>query len=260
MRPPSLNLLRLSVVGLAAILGIQCNKKRLSVVAASSNELTVILETPEFVVMKAAVNAFQMNQYLLGCKRTGEAALVDCGDTESQRWLEAARVRKLDIVHLLQTHAHIDHICGLRVTKELLPRSRVYLHPDDRVWFDSATLQSQMFGLTCEQPEEPDVELREGNVVEVGQLQLTVLHTPGHTPGSVTLWCPQHNLAFTGDVLFRGSIGRVDFPLSDKRAMVASLRRLMALPAQTTVFPGHNEPTTVGEEVQDNPFLQSLKK
>ena len=215
-----------------------------------------LLETEAFVVKSLAVTPFEMNMYLVGCKATGEAAIVDAGDDAVGRWVEAAG--DLAIRHLLQTHGHVDHVAGLAAFKAALPDAPVYLHPLDDWIAAAAPAQGLAMGMRCPAPPAADVALADGDALSVGAVSLDVLHTPGHAPGHVAFHAPAHGVLFGGDLLFRGSIGRTDFPGCDVDDMQASLRRVAALPAETVVFPGHMGPTTIGDEVATNPFLQGL--
>ena len=217
-----------------------------------------IYESDELLVRSLAVTPFQMNQYLLGCKQSGEAALIDTGDSIPQRWIDAASEDGLTIRHILLTHAHVDHVAGLAETKALLPDAPSHLHPADGWTLLSAPAQGMMFGLSCPTLPAADVDLQDEAELCIGSLRLRVMHTPGHAPGHVVFHLPKHDLLFSGDLLFRRSIGRTDFPGCDPAKMEASLRRVLELPGCTRVFPGHMEQTTIEAEAQSNPFLQGL--
>ena len=186
---------------------------------------------------------------------------MDAGDTHAEGWMKLAAERGCQITHLLQTHAHIDHVSGLAESKAALPNALVYLHPDDNFLLKTVRAQGQMFGMgDVTTPEPPDVELVDGMVLQIGELSFEVLHTPGHCPGHVCFHCEEEELMFGGDLLFAGSIGRTDFPppmgcsLPD---MKRSLKRVAEqLPDQTLVFAGHNESTSIGTEKASNPYLQ----
>mmetsp|Transcript_11098 Transcript_11098/g.26951 ORF Transcript_11098/g.26951 Transcript_11098/m.26951 type:complete len:149 (+) Transcript_11098:199-645(+) len=132
----------------------------------------------------------------------------------------------------------------------------VYLHPADLPWYQAAPMQSGMFGLPLEQPSDPEEELFDGQIIKVGHVPLEVIHTPGHCPGHCALYCEPHGFLIAGDLLFAGSVGRTDFPMSDPSLMRESLKRVMELPDHTKVFPGHMQPTTIGTERRHNPFLR----
>mmetsp|Transcript_38769 Transcript_38769/g.91551 ORF Transcript_38769/g.91551 Transcript_38769/m.91551 type:complete len:273 (+) Transcript_38769:65-883(+) len=202
------------------------------------------------------VTPFQMNQYLLGCTKTGKAALIDTGDAHAS--LETAKNFGFSIEMLLQTHAHIDHIAGLADIKSNLKEAKIHLHPADFPWYNAADDQARFFGMPLKQPPKVDVQLADGDTVMVGEIELRVLHTPGHCPGHVCFYCKDHGFLIAGDTLFSGSIGRTDFPLSDPSEMRKSLQKLFQLPDSTKVFSGHMEPTTIGRERKSNPFVQEM--
>lgn len=233
---------------------VRVGERRFASVAAQPR---TVLETDALIVKTLPVTPFEMNMYLLGCKSTGDAAIVDAGDSDVARWVEAAGGDGA-IKHVLQTHGHVDHVAGLADFKEALPDAPVYLHPLDDWIAAAAPAQGLAMGMRCPSPPAADVALADGDVLRVGDLEIGVLHTPGHAPGHVCFYLAAHAALFGGDLIFQGSIGRTDFPGCDADDMRASLRRASELPPDTVVFPGHMGPTTIGAEVASNPFLQGL--
>ena len=212
----------------------RCSARRIHRTFASSSytnpvsgaSFDVPLDTADVVILSRPVTMFQMNQLLLGCKNSGEAALVDAGGAPAA-FIEAGERHNLQIWHVLQTHAHIDHISGLKETKEKLPSARIYLHPLDKPVYDSAEQQGQMFGVPFEGPLPPiDQDLADGDLLRVGEIELTVHHLPGHSPGHVVFVSVEHGFVIGGDLLFQGSVGRTDLPLCDAEAMSASICKL----------------------------------
>jgi len=171
----------------------------------------------------------------------GEVLVVDAGGgiVELAEWV---RRGGLEVVGVVLTHGHFDHAAEAGLAEKLLG-ARPRLHPDDVLILRGSWRWAGLPG----DPPEVSADLAEGVEVRVGSLSVEVMHLPGHTPGSVAFYCP--GIAFTGDVLFRGAVGRTDLPLSDPEAMEASLRRLAELPPDTVVYPGHGPPTTIGREL-----------
>lgn len=221
--------------------------------------MNVLLENDHIVIVSQPVGPFAMNQMLVGCKRTNTAALIDAG-APPQPFINAAKERGLEITHLLQTHAHIDHVAGLNETKAELPLP-LHLHKDDLPVYENVPAQAKMLphlGLSISKLPEIDHFYTDGETISVGELQFHVMHTPGHCPGHVCLYEESTRVLIGGDLLFRQSIGRTDLPLCDPQKMMQSLQRVMQLPDDVMVFPGHMGPTTIGFERKMNPFLQNL--
>lgn len=212
------------------------------------------MKSDSIIIEFQPVGPFAMNSYLIGCLETKEAALIDAGG-DSEHFLALAEKHELTVKKLLQTHGHVDHVAGLRAMKDL-SGAEIYLHPGDRPIYDSAVTQGRFFGFPVSTPPPVDVELAEGQIVEVGNIRLEVLHTPGHCPGHVCFYAAAEGVMFSGDLLFQGSIGRTDLPGGDARQIKASLDRLVRdIPADTVVYPGHMGPTTMAQEKLSNPFL-----
>lgn len=202
-------------------------------------------------LLSRTVGAFQENCYLVVDELTNRAVLIDPG-AEPEQLIEmvAASGATLDAIWL--THAHIDHIGGVAGVRRrwAVP---VHLHPADLPLFERAEMQAAMYGVPFEQPGQPDVLLVDGDVLRVGDLRFDVVHTPGHAPGHVIFH--HGDTVFGGDLLFAGSIGRTDLPLSNPADMEDSLARVCGLGDGTHVHPGHGPSTTIGVERATNPFL-----
>jgi glyoxylase-like metal-dependent hydrolase (beta-lactamase superfamily II) len=203
------------------------------------------------IVRAVPVGAFQENAYVLVDEASGDAVLIDPGE-EGQRLLDAAQAVGGTVRAIWLTHAHIDHVGAIAEIKRTADVP-VHLHPADRALYDNAAQHAVFFGLRIEQPPPPEHELVEGQTMRCGELSFTVWEVPGHSPGHVCFH--GHGIAFVGDCLFAGSIGRTDLPLSSPAALARSLDRLMALPDETLVYAGHGPATTIGRERVDNPFL-----
>ncbi|MFQ5879830.1 MAG: MBL fold metallo-hydrolase [Dehalococcoidia bacterium] len=217
------------------------------------------MQVNELMVRGIVVGVFQENCYIIGNRRTGEAICVDPGD-ESEEILHLAKDMGVRIKLIANSHAHIDHIMGVRGVQERT-EARFLLHPQD-LWLVQEGWRSAAgwLGLKAEPPPLPDAPLADGDVVEVDGVRLQVIHTPGHTQGSVCLY--SDGMLFSGDTLFLGSIGRTDLPGGDYQQIMASIvGRLLALPDDTVVLPGHMLQTTIRQERQTNPFIvQELRR
>jgi hydroxyacylglutathione hydrolase len=203
------------------------------------------------------VGPFQENCYLVVDEASGRAALVDPGD-EGARIVRMVQDASVTLEAVWLTHAHIDHIGGVAAVKRAWDVP-VFLHPADRPLYDNGARQAAAYGLPFDVPPSFDRELAEGDVLELGALRFSVMHTPGHAPGLCVFH--GHGVVLAGDLLFAGSIGRTDLPLSDPRAMQHSLERVVAeLPEEAVVYPGHGPLTTLAEERRSNPFLSGAAR
>lgn len=202
------------------------------------------------------VGPFQENCYLLADEASGQAVLIDPGD-DGERLLDAVREAGCTLTAIWLTHAHLDHVGGIAAIRREVDVP-IYLHPDDLPVYDFAPRAAAMYGVPFELGPRPDRTLAEGDVLEVGALAFQVWHMPGHAPGHVIFH--GHGVAFGGDVLFAGSVGRTDLPLSDGVAFQRTLARMSTLPGDTVVLPGHGPETTIADELAGNPFLTGLAR
>ena len=208
--------------------------------------------------MKAAiipVTPFQQNCSVLWCENTMKGAVVDPGG-DLDKILNEAETHGIEIEKILITHGHVDHAAG---TAELKRRLNVPIegpHIDDKFWIDQLPVDSVEWGFPESEAFESDRWLINGDQVTVGEITLDVYHCPGHTPGHVVFFEPVTRVAFVGDVLFQGSIGRTDFPRGNHADLIRSIReRLWPLGDDVTFVPGHGPASTFGAERQSNPFV-----
>ena len=202
-------------------------------------------------VHRLVTGPVQENAYLV-VGSDQRAVLVDPGD-DANDLLELIRQTNAKPEAILLTHAHFDHIGAVQAVREAL-EIPVYLHPDARDQYVQAALAAARWNLPFTQPQPADHDLLPG-MLEVAGLVFQVLFTPGHAPGHVSLYSSA-GFVLSGDALFQGSIGRTDLPGCDHALLIASITtQLLSLPAQTTVFSGHGPETTIGREIQTNPFL-----
>lgn len=202
------------------------------------------------------VGPLQCNCTILGDEDAREAIVIDPGD-EIGRIQRRLQEHGLKLKQILVTHGHIDHVGGALKLKKLTG-APIFMNQNDLPLLQGMEMQAAWLGVAPPETAPPDDSLRDGQQVGLGRYPAQVLHTPGHTQGSVCLHFVPLNLLVAGDTLFAGSIGRTDLPGGDSRQIMESIRgRLLALPDDTRVLPGHGEETTIGEERQSNPFLQS---
>lgn len=195
---------------------------------------------------------FAENCYLLGDRATRQAVMIDPGE-EPRLFLAELDTRGWGLQAIWLTHAHLDHIMGVRAVREATGVP-IHLHPADRGLYDALPRQGEWMGLPLEVPPPPDADLGDGQLLHLGGHEFVVRHTPGHSPGSVSF--VGTGLVLGGDVLFNGSIGRTDLPGGDFPALMHSLQAVfLALPDSTVVYSGHGPETTVGVERMTNPFL-----
>lgn len=203
------------------------------------------------------VGVLECNCSIFGDESTREAIVVDPGDEIEviQRILEG---HSLKVKAIVITHAHIDHIGGAAKLKRLTG-APVWMNTADQTLYDGIEWQAQWIGVPTPETTAVDVAAREGDKIPLGQESFHVLHTPGHTQGSLCLFHPEAKLIVAGDTLFRGSIGRTDLPGGDGRQILRSLKdKLLEQPDETIVVCGHGPGTTIGRERELNPFLQGL--
>ncbi len=204
------------------------------------------------IVKMLHVGPLQTNCYIVGCEGTKEGAIIDPGGDAKRILAEVERLG-LEIKYVINTHGHFDHTLA---NKEVVKATGAPLaiHSAD------ASMLTQgggafFFGIIGKASPPADVILDEGQALTLGEIELQVLHTPGHSPGSICLYSEDEGVLFDGDVLFNMGIGRYDLPGGSYSVLTESIQRLLALPDETTVYPGHGPATTIGRERRSNPFL-----
>ena len=202
-----------------------------------------------------AVGPLQCNCSILGDETSHEAIVVDPGD-EIARILQVLERHQLTVKQIVVTHAHIDHIAGAHRLKQLTGAPVLY-NQRDLPLVVMMEEQAEWVGVKTPKVSAPDQSLEDGDIIGVAGLAGTVIHTPGHTEGSLCLYVPEYSLLLAGDTLFAGSVGRTDLRGGNTGKLMASIRdRLLPLPDSTKVIAGHGKSTTIGVERKSNPFLQ----
>ncbi|MFI3245787.1 MAG: MBL fold metallo-hydrolase [Ferrimonas sp.] len=201
------------------------------------------------------VTPFQQNCSLVWCEQTGQAAVIDPGGDLAQIKAAAAALG-LTISQIWLTHGHIDHVGGAKQLATELNLTLTGPHEADNFWLDALDQQSQKFGFEYAEPFKSDRYLADGDFVQIGEVRLEVIHTPGHTPGHVVFFHQPSATAFVGDVLFHGSIGRTDFPMSNHADLIHSItQKLWPLGSHVRFIPGHGQGATFADERRANPYV-----
>ncbi len=201
------------------------------------------------------VGPFQENCYIVGDEESGVGAVVDPGD-EAARISLAVEQTNLEIEQILLTHAHVDHVgAAAQLVEEY--GCPVALHAEAEEMLQQAPTQAMMMGLKFGEVPKVDRYIEDDEVLKVGEVELRALYTPGHAPGHLALYAQSEGVVLSGDALFAGGVGRVDFPGGSMEVLMRSIQeRLLTLPDETRVYSGHGPRTTIGDERANNPFLR----
>ncbi len=228
----------------------------------SASPQSPVSNHPEMIYIRIPVGMLQCNCSIIGDPKTREAIVIDPGD-EVERILDMIGRYKLSVKAIVSTHAHIDHVGGLAKLHRYTS-APVMMHSEDLPLYNAMEIQSSFLGVPTPELTDVDHLLKEGDTLRWGGYQVNVIHTPGHTPGSLCLYQEKENAnaplahpqLYAGDTLFAGSIGRTDLWGGSMRQIMESLtQKVMKLPDDTVVHPGHGDLTTIGEERRLNPFL-----
>jgi glyoxylase-like metal-dependent hydrolase (beta-lactamase superfamily II) len=202
------------------------------------------------------VGSMGVCSYIIGCEETKKGAVVDPGGDEHRILAEVDKLG-LDIEYIIATHGHPDHVCGNRIIKEAT-NGAIVMHTSDADFFGNPEMQNYFSMLGLEPSPPVDIKVEEGESINIGKLSWKVIHTPGHTPGGVCLYCAPNLI--TGDTLFVGGVGRTDFPGGSYDELINSLqKKVLVLPGETVIWPGHGyggSQSTIEEEKRSNPYLR----
>ncbi len=203
------------------------------------------------------LGAYETNSYVMRQNDASRECLIIDTGLNAGTLIDFLTQRQLNPVALVFTHGHVDHIGGANAMRSSFGDMKVYIHQLDAKMLTEP--QSNLSGMTGMpfRTEPQEVSLTEGDVIEQAAIELLVLHTPGHTPGGISLYSENDGVAFVGDALFADSVGRTDFPGGNMPQLVSSIKeKLFTLPDETKIFPGHGPATTIGHEKAYNPFLR----
>ncbi len=201
------------------------------------------------------VTHYQQNCSIIWDEATRVGAVIDPGG-EIDKLLTFCEQHQIQLEKILLTHGHMDHVGGTSALAKALQLPIIGPHRDDKFWIDALDQQATMMGMPPAEVFEPTTWLKDGDVVEAANTQFEVIHCPGHTPGHVVFYHADAGIAFVGDVLFQGSIGRTDFPRGNHQQLLDAIRnKLWPLGDDITFIPGHGPLSTFGREKQSNPFV-----
>ncbi len=211
------------------------------------------------IVLRRTGGVAATNCFLIADEAARQAVLFDAPDHTTGPLLKEAAARGWELAGLWLTHGHFDHFADHAVVRQRFPQAKVLLHALDEAKAQHPEVQTRLFGLPFDIPPlKPDAHVADNQKLKVGALDVTVLHTPGHAPGHVGYYFPKEGVLVGGDLIIGGSVGRTDLPDSDPQQMVASIRRVMALPGTTRLLGGHGRETTLAEERETNLFVREM--
>lgn len=211
-------------------------------------------EKSKSTILQLPLGPLQTNCFLLACNETNQAAVIDPA-WDGRGIFREVEERNWKIAYILLTHSHFDHVGGLAELKEI-SSVPIVMHREAVPLLENAVRAGQLWQISFPKPPPADQFVDDGDQLSLGRLQLDILYTPGHAPGHIAFYLAGEAVLFSGDVLFQRGVGRTDMPGGDHELLMATIeRRLLTLPDETLVLPGHGPSTTIGQERQSNPFL-----
>jgi len=213
---------------------------------------------PDFKIEHLIVGPLSVNCYIVTCTQTEKTVVIDPGE-EGKRILGKIKSQNGKITHIINTHGHFDHTGANAYLKEH-SNAKIAIHNDDKALLPLASEHARKYELSVISSPPPDISLQDNDIISTGELNLKILHTPGHSPGGICILIESKAnsdwVIFTGDTLFEGSIGRTDLPGGNFNQLISSIKsRLLPLPGETKVYPGHGGTTTMAREAKFNPFF-----
>lgn len=206
------------------------------------------------IIKNVVVGPLQVNCFIVGDELSKESIIIDPGD-EPDMIMDIIKKNSLKVKYILCTHGHFDHVGAVSDIKKETG-AEILIHEDELIIYNAARDMAAFWGYDIDPLPKPDKFVKNGDTVTIGKLSFSVLHTPGHSPGGICLY--GNGILITGDTLFEGSVGRTDFYGGDMEKLKASFKRLMSLPNETRVLPGHGGETTIGREKMENMFSDEL--
>jgi len=199
------------------------------------------------------------NAFLIADETTGKAVIFDAPDHTVAPLLAKAEENHWDVIGLWLTHGHFDHVADHALVTAKFPNAKVLMHKLDEPKLENPTSRFFTLPFTIP-PRKADKLIRDGQELSIGSLKATVLHTPGHSPGHVMFYFPKENVLVGGDLIIMGAVGRTDLPDSNPADLMKSIQRVMKLPLQTTLLPGHGDVSTLADEAESNPYVQEAMR
>jgi hydroxyacylglutathione hydrolase len=197
---------------------------------------------------------FETNSYLVYDELSKDAIVIDAPPESSQKIIEVVKEQKLTVKCIVNTHGHVDHVEDNEILKEDL-NTRLLIHKDDEFWLDPS-IEIKYFVPYDQTPSKADGYLTDGEVITIGNLNFLIIFTPGHTLGGICLYEPHQKVLFSGDTIFKETIGRTDLIGGSMDQLLDSIKsKILILPDETRIYPGHDEPTTIKHEKEFNPYL-----
>lgn len=207
------------------------------------------------IIKTFTLGPFEVNTYVLSCEETKNAAIIDYGGYDFANIENYLLENALSLNFILLTHGHLDHVTGVNELQKL-KNIPIYMSKDDKFLLDILEQQLELYGMPPAKPPKEVMFVKDNEILNLGNIEIQVISTPGHSPGSVCYYIPHEKTLFAGDTIFSGSIGRTDLPGGSYDAIISSIReKILSLPDDTIIYSGHEESSSVGKEKKSNPYV-----